>query len=509
MRVLLIKSGYMQSRVKAITQPLGLMYIASYIRTYRSDEVKIFDIRFHKQYLQDIEHIILTYKPALVGISALTLEAPNMFYIAHHVKAIDKNIPVIVGGPHASSVPEEVIKNNDIDLAVIGEGEITFKEILDAFEGERGLETVDGICFRTDNKIIASSFKTSFLPEARTTADEKFGVGLSPITTDKATTFMKTNDRQYVQELDTLPFPAWDLIEIMSYAKHGSMSDVGIRPYMVLFTSRGCPFLCTYCHNIFGKRFRARSVGNVINEMEKLINTYNINDFEVVDDISNLDKDRLKAICNGIINKDLKIRLSFPNGVRTDLFDEETIRLLKRAGTSEIAIAVETASPRLQKLIKKNLNLEKVRKNIDIAAKAGIFLRGFFMLGFPTETEQEMNATIDFACRSKLHVALFFVLNPYKGTEIVNQIQSAGKKLPEMNLEDFDYQSMPFNSSAMDDNKFHKLYRRAYIKFYSNPVRIFRIIRDKPLYNDLFARFWGLISNYLPHPAGNKRSFKG
>ena len=502
MRILLIKSGNTGARATGITPPLGLMYIASYARTYRNDDVRIFDIRFHKQYLDDIENIISSYKPDIVGISALTLEAPAMFQIAQLIKTIDKSLPVIAGGPHTSSVPEEVIQNNNIDIAVIGEGEITFKEILDAFEGDKALRNIDGICFRADNETVISRLKMN-LPQMRSLRQRSIAV--DTITMDEVTTVVRTSGRQYLQELDSLPFPAWDLIEIKSYAKHGSMSNVGMRPYMVVFTSRGCPFHCTYCHNIFGKRFRARSVSNVIKEMEILLGVYNINDFEIIDDISNFDKERLKTICNEIIDKNLKVRLSFPNGVRTDLLDEETIHLLKRAGTAEISIAVETASLRLQKLIKKNLNLEKVRKIIDIAARERIFLRGFFMIGFPTETEDELRATIDFACKSKLHIAFFFVLNPFKGTEIIDQIRSAGKQLPDINLESFDYMANPFNPSAVNDKKFHRLYVRAYIRFYSNPIRILRILRDKPMYNDLFIRFLNLFRNYIPAPSGNKK----
>ena len=257
MKILLIKSGNTESRSTGITPPLGLMYIASYVKTCRHDDVRIFDIRFHKQYLDDIENIIFSYKPDIVGISALTLEAPVMFQIAQLVKTLDRRLPVVAGGPHASSVPDGVIQNSNIDIAVIGEGEITFKEILEAFEGKKELVCIDGICFRTDNEIVNSRFEM-ILPQVQTS--NKNPIAVNSITTEPVTTIIRTSERPYLQELDSLPFPAWDLIEIKSYAKHSSLSNIGVRPYMAIFTSRGCPFHCTYCHNIFGKRFRARSV---------------------------------------------------------------------------------------------------------------------------------------------------------------------------------------------------------------------------------------------------------
>ncbi|MCL5878203.1 MAG: B12-binding domain-containing radical SAM protein [Deltaproteobacteria bacterium] len=437
------------------------MYVASYVRKIRRDEVRIFDIRFYKDPINEIRRIMREFCPDTIGISALTLEAPAMYQIARFVKTIT-DVPVIVGGPHATSAPETVLQNKDIDIVVIGEGEITFKELLDNLDKGQGIDKVLGIGYRRGNEIIL------------------------------------TSQREYVDNLDKLPFPSWDLIDINRYAHTKSMSTPFFRssflPYMVMLTSRGCPFLCTYCHNIFGKKFRARSVENVLQEMAVLIEKYHISDFEIIDDISNFDRERIKSICSGIIKGGWKIRFSFPNGVRTDMLDEEIVSLMRRAGAGEMSIAVETVSPRLQKMIKKNLNLEKVRHMINFAADEGIFLRGFFMMGFPTETEEEIKATIDFACNSRLHTALFFMVNMFKGTEIYKQAQDTGVEIPELNLEDFDYHAMPFNVSAVSDKRLHRLYSGAYVRFYLNPVRVFRILKTKAVLRNLFYN----LTHFLP-----------
>ena len=461
MKILLIKSGNNDSRSIGMTPPLGLMYVASYVRQTRGDEVKIFDIRFYKDPLKEIQCIVSEMSPDIIGISALTLEAPAMYQIARFVKTIS-DAPVIVGGPHATSAPEKVLENKDIDIVIIGEGEITFKELLTSLDKGQGIDNINGIGYRKGNDI------------------------------------MLTPQREYVDNLDQLPFPAWDLIELNQYAGMKSMSTIifrsSFRPYMVMLTSRGCPFRCTYCHNIFGKKFRARSVANVLEEMAMLIEQYQISDFEIIDDISNFDRERIKLILLGILEKGWKIRFSFPNGVRTDMLDEEVVRLMRKAGAAEMSIAVETASPRLQKMIKKNLNLEKVRHMINFAADQGIFLRGFFMMGFPTETEEEIQATIDFACSSRLHTALFFVVNMFKGTEIYKQVEEGGIRIPDLNLEDFDYHSMPFNVSAVSDKRLHRLYSGAYIRFYFNPVRAFRILKTQAVLRNLFYN----LTHFLP-----------
>ncbi len=174
-----------------------------------------------------------------------------------------------------------------------------------------------------------------------------------------------------------------------------------------IFTSRGCPFGCIYCHNVFGKKFRARSAENVLDELSMLKREYNIGEIEIIDDCFNIDLSRAKEIARGIIDRKLDIAISFPNGIRADHMDKELVDLLKEAGTYRVYYAVETASPRLQKLIRKNVDLDRPKEIVDYTAAQGIMTCGFFMMGFPTETEEEIRMTIDYACRSKFHQVLF------------------------------------------------------------------------------------------------------
>ena len=471
MKVLLIKGSNLTARSKGATPPLGLMYIASYIRQQRHDEVRILDTRLYKHRLKEVYAILRDFKPDIVGIGALTFEAPSLYQIAHLVKQTGK-IPVVAGGPHATSVPREVMNNKDIDVAVIGEGEITFKELLDAWETGKDLNTVDGLVYRDNDGIRINK------------------------------------PRAYIDNLDDLPFPAWDMAELKKYINIYSINGIRFRSYMVLQTSRGCPFRCTYCHNIFGKTFRARSAENVLAEMEMLINDYGIHDFIFLDDIPNLEKERIKAILQQMISRGWETRLYFTNGVRADMLDDEVIHLMKQAGTIEIAVAVETVSPRLQKMVKKNLNLEKVARMIDVCVDQGMFVTGFFMLGFPTETEAELRATVNFACKSRLHQALFFLVNPFGDTELARQIQSLGQMTAHLKPEDFDYHSIPFNASSMPDKTLHRIYSMAWIRFYINPVRIIRILKARKLWLDLPYMFGLLIKDMIAGKGNKKQTFK-
>jgi|YelNatPaOPRAMG01_1025707.scaffolds.fasta_scaffold26679_2 radical SAM superfamily enzyme YgiQ (UPF0313 family) len=450
-KILLVKSTTSYSKHTGTPPPLGIMYLASYLQAGGYDSIRLFDARLYKEPVKELYKLISEYRPDIVGVSALTLEASYLHTVAYITKSIDINIKVVAGGPYATSTPSTLMNDKNIDVGVIGEGEITFKELLDSYEHDGDLYNIRGIVFKSHNG------------------------------------FITTPSRPYIEALDTLPYPSWDLIDLNAYFVRRGMSTIGIRRYMTILTSRGCPFHCTYCHNIMGKKFRARSVDNVLKEMQVLIEAYHINDFEIIDDISNFDRERFKRILKGIIDKGWKITLSFPNGVRTDMLDEEIIHLMKKAGTSELSVAIETASQRLQKMVKKNLHLEKIKKMIDIAVKDGIFVRGFFMLGFPTETEEELRSTINFACMSRLHEAIFFKVNPFGGTELYKQANERGK-LPssDMNTSNFSYYTTSFNLSELSNRKFNRLYTWAYIRFYFSMKRIFSILKTKKMRNDLF-----------------------
>ncbi len=210
--------------------------------------------------------------------------------------------------------------------------------------------------------------------------------------------------------------------------------------------------------------------------MEEFIKRFGIEKFEVIDDIFNLDEERARMICEGIIKRGWKILLSFPNGLRGDRLSFETLKLMKDAGTYYISFAIESASERIQRLIKKNLDVEKTLRAIEWAVNLRIWTMGYFMLGFPTETEEEIKKTIDCARKSKLHIALFFIVTPFKGTELYETyIQDA--YIP---YSHYHYYTDHYNLSAVDGKTLRKLYKFAYWKFYSSPLRAFRIIRDYP-----------------------------
>ena len=257
------------------------------------------------------------------------------------------------------------------------------------------------------------------------------------------------------------------------------MSRTGSGKYMSLFSSRGCPYHCIYCHNIFGKKFRFRSAESLFNEIRHLYDVYKIPDFEIFDDIFNFDRNRLFEFCDLIIESGMKITIAFPNGLRGDLLDEQQLSKLKQAGVIFIAFAIETGSPRMQKIIKKNVQLEKIKKNIEIAHSLRIHSHGFFMIGFPGETVEEMKMTVDFMLSSKLHTSALFAVMPFEGTEL----GEITKKMGKMPVSDFlmNYHKEDFiNLTDVPSKEVNRIRRQALLKFYLNPIRLYVLLRDFP-----------------------------
>ena len=467
LRVLLVKSRSLASKVTGTTPPLGLMCLSSYLKQQRGALTRILDVKFSRDPRAAVTDAVREFAPDLVGLSGLTAEARLMHEAARLAREARPGVPDVAGGPHATSDPEELLADPAIDVAVRGEGEETLLELCDLVAGHgpkwaepERLRGVRGIAYRPAPGAAA-----------------------------------RTPERPFIADLDRLPFPDWDAVDLRRFWSRPSMATIGIRPYATMFTSRGCPYHCTYCHGLFGRKFRARSPQSVVDEVAELFRRYGPLDLEFLDDIANFDGPRLNAIFSGLLARGLHPRISFPNGIRADLLERETIELYCRVGAGEVSVPVETASPRLQRLIHKNLDLDRVRRSIDLLVDHGVFTRGFFMLGFPTETKAEMLSTIRFATRSRLHLALFFAVNPFKDTPIFAEYASRGRQPRGAATADYEYFGAPFNGSEVSDTLFRWLYRSAYYRFYLDPVRAARIVRDRGYWADIPKRVSRLFCN--------------
>jgi len=444
-------------KLRVVGFPMGLMSLASVLRD--KHEVRILDARLDILEPADVLSACREYKPDVVGFSCFTSESGLAYDAARLIKESGAQVRVVMGGPHATMFAEDVLERGDFDFIVLGEGESTFPELLDCIEGGTDPRKVAGIAYRDGSEIV------------------------------------KTVPRPLIENLDEIPFPAWDAIDMERYFEWPRFSHMGRSRHMALVTSRGCPYHCVYCHRLFGMKCRTRSAANVLAEIAALRERYGMEEFEIYDDIFNVDKRRAGDICDGIIASGRKTKLCFPNGLRADIMDEELVDKMRRAGTYFLAYAVETASRRLQKLMKKNLNLERAKAVIAQTAKKGIFTHGFFMLGFPTETEAEMRETVEFACRSGFHTASFFCVNPFKGTELFEMCAKLGKNI-DSDWKHYSYGKGVWPMSELSPVGLAEMRRKAYRRFYLRP-KMLRTVAALPKKAALFEHFGHFVRKSL------------
>lgn len=441
MNIVLIKAGTLDPVLPLVVQPLGIMYLAAVARE-AGHNVTLIDAKAEGLNLEATCDRAERSSPDVVGISAFSNEWESFEQTGISIKKRIPEVYLCGGGPYATSFPEEILERAPFDCLVVGEGEVTFMELLDSIQKRRTIDSVSGLAIRKNGKA------------------------------------QLTPPRSFIENLDSLPLPAYDLIDMDLYTKNITASPVGRRRNMTVMTTRGCPYRCIYCHNLFGKTFRAKSVDKVLEELMLLVERYRIKDFEFCDDIFNLDRDRLIEICSRIVKEKLDVRLTFPTGLRGDRMDKDMIVALRKAGTVMISYAVESASPRIQKMIRKNLDLNKVDETIQETVRQGIFTHAFFMLGFPTETEEEMNSTIKYATHTKLHTASFFVVTPFKATELWNYVP--GELKEKVTEKWFSFHGGYINISDVPTHRLMAKRQMAYLKFFFNPLRVARIAYRHP-----------------------------
>ena len=458
LRVLLVKP-YQPTNIRVACPPLGLLYLASTLRKmFGSDvEVRLLDLMVDQARYFEAREILREFRPHVVGLSALNWEAEESGRFALMTQNEFPGTIIAIGGPFAHRNTRKICATGVYDWIFDGEADWSFPIACQRwFRGDKTLADIVGLTWRAGPD------------EPFTNNSDLLSLG-------------DTKPAGTVEDLDAIPLPAWDLIDFDRYARvRNFMSLLKGKRYATIFTSRGCPYLCTYCHDIFGKRFRFRSPENVAAEV-KLLSEMGVDELQIVDDIFNMNPPRMKAVCRAI--EPFKMHITFPNGLRFDILDEEGCEALTRAGTYAACVAVETITPRLQELIKKHLRVEKTQQAIRWMAARGVLVRGFFMLGFPTETREEIQATIDFAVKSDLAQAYFFNVVPQPGTPLYDlALAENADALRVQTLQEYGTKTAWY--TAAYGVNMETIIKRAYVRlFVLSPRRWVRLIRVMPWKN--------------------------
>ncbi len=366
------------------TPHIGLTYLAT-VTKLKGHEVKIIDVPAVGLDLGWYVDFLKSWKPDFVGFSAMTHNIMDAYKFASHTKAVDSDIRTVIGGPHANAVPIQTLQEcKNMDVAVFGEGEITFPELLEA----KDLSTVDGIAYRRGDQVV------------------------------------KTRSREPIQHLDDLPFPDWSLFNYEEdYAKAYSYKFREMRHIYSINTMRGCPYDCVFCspHGL-GPGVRFRSAENIFTELKRNMDEYGATFFYLADSNSTLKRMQTERLCNMILDEGLDI--AWKGETHVNAVDRDLLNLMSEAGCELIFYGIESGNEYIQKKIKKNLDLQRVRKTVKESNEAGMKVRAGFIIGLPYETKETVRETIDYAKTLELEQASFSLLDVYPGPEIEQMIES-------------------------------------------------------------------------------------
>jgi magnesium-protoporphyrin IX monomethyl ester (oxidative) cyclase len=414
MKILLInppQTFIVGSEPPAGSLPLGLMYLAAVLdrAKYRVEILDAFMADCEPQKNGDqttigmpfkrIEEEIRRRQPDIVGISGpFTSQMDNTIKVSELAKADNPKILTVVGGPHVSTVPDEFLgEAKTVDIAVIGEGEYALLEIAEYFEGKKQLNEILGIAYRLNGKVVVNP------------------------------------KRPFITNLDELPYPAYHLVDMEYYL---SNKKIGYRSFqnraISMVTSRGCPFNCCFCavHLHMGQNFRAHSAEYVLKHIQHVVDTYKVKNIFFEDDNLTFNVKRFEAICDGLIERKIKIGWETPNGVRADLLNMELLKKMKKSGANSIFVGVESGDQEiLDKIVCKSLNLNRVVEFAKNAKQIGLKTDAFYIIGFPGEKKENMQRTIDFALKLKRDYDVgmhLFTATPSFGTRLYEQCVKGG-----------------------------------------------------------------------------------
>ncbi|MFC1699110.1 B12-binding domain-containing radical SAM protein [Candidatus Omnitrophota bacterium] len=461
MNVLLINPPYRNlfkriSGASWLTPPLGLAYLAAVLEQI-GDKLRIEDLDMidHPEgYAEHLQGVLQEFNPELVGITSTT---PNIYQaqrIAKLVKQFNREIKVVLGGPHPSALPEEVLASEFVDFVVKGEGELALTKLSQKLNTPgHDFSEIRGLYYKQDGKII------------------------------------QNGPCEYVQDLNALPDPARHLLDFTQYT-HPLMKE---KVAATILTGRGCPYQCTFCNKkIFGTTVRLRSIDSVIAEIIAINQKYNIREFHIIDDIFNINVERVVEFCHKIIALNKKFIFALPNGIRADMLFEDTAKLMKKAGFYSVSFGLESANEKTLIKIRKRLDLKQVEQAFRIARRAGLETVAFIIVGFPNESEEDLNNTLRFLRKIKPDVVDFQTLIPLPGTEIYDELK-ANNQIVETDWSKYTFHDQPvFFSEHLSRERIAVLYRKAYVRYHIHPLTIWLRLKKIRSVRDVMINLKGL-----------------
>ncbi len=408
--------------------PLGIAYLASFLEK-NGHTVSIIDANAEHKSIDAVVEELRSFKPNLVGITSVTVLILQAFKLAKAVKkAMD--VPVVLGGPHPTTIPEDTILRDEVDFVVRGEGERTLIELIGCIEAGKGYEEVKGLVFKREGKAVYNP------------------------------------PREFIDDLDSLPWPAYHLLPVSRY-KTRSYSDNG-KPWVSMCGSRGCPSMCNFCAAtvMHGRKVRFRSPSDILAEMEHLRDKYGIGNITFIDSTMNISREKITQLCDLIIKN--KLGVEWQCEARVSSADEDTLKLMHKAGCRLIAFGIESGDQGILKTIKKGITLEQAERAVRAAKKSGIMILTSFIFGHSGETRETAKRTIDFAVKLNANISFFFILTPFPGTEVFEELGKRGETVTDWSRYSIGYSKRTpcLETEELKREDLEELVNKAHRKFY-------------------------------------------
>ncbi len=422
---------------------IGLAYMAAVLEE-KGHEVTVIDCPALNLDQETLKSKLASIQPQIIGITSMTPTIQSAVLSAQVAKQACPNSTVVLGGPHATFMDKQVLaEENAVDVIVRGEGEQTLLELAQNAGNPKALDNIEGITFRKNGQAI------------------------------------RNPERPFIQNLDDLPRPAYKHFDLEKYRLFG-------RKMLPIITSRGCPSQCSFCttSRIFGRPFRARSPKNVVDELEWLRDEHGADAFSFYDDTFTLDKNRALKICEDIKNR--KLGIPWDCQTRVSTVTEDMLKIMRDANCQQVFFGVESGCQTILDAVHKGTSVEQNKKAIKMAKDAGLFVAVSVMVGYPGETREMLEQTIDLLRQAEPDDAYICVATPYPGTELRTIIEEKGWKISN-DWKKYDTTIPVFENPNLSEADVNKIRSKFYDRFYS-PKYVLRHIFKKNFYSKVMAR---------------------
>jgi len=367
--------------------PLGLGYIASVLRD-TGHQVEVLDVNGFGYSQEEVIDRLDGAHFDCAGIGGLSTTYSYVKWIAAQIKKLKPGTPIIAGNMVSTANPSFLLEKTDVDIAVFDEGEITCLELMQAFAGKKLLSQIDGIFYKENGNI------------------------------------HKNPARKRIEDLDCLPFPAWDLFPMDIYVKNSDYYTYGLKS-ATISSARGCPYGCVYCSRPFGQKVTYRSAVSIVREIKELNKRYGIRHLTFADNLFLSSRKRAYDLCHEILKERLDVQWSATG--RVNLAEKDILRTLKKAGCIAIDYGFESGSQNILDIMKKGVTVKQAEDAVRITRKVGLKILESFMFGMIGETRETIDETVDFITRMRLQTDRLFFTTPYPGTPLYQMAKDMGR----------------------------------------------------------------------------------